>query len=1470
MSVKFLTKAKKQTALILMILLFSSISSEALAASIIVDSNDDDGNFTNGTCSLREAIFSVNDGGDPNIDNCTPGSSGAALDSVTFSGPMTITLNSVLPQITSPVDLNGDVNSDNSPDVTIDANNLGRALDLNPNASLSTTANVNGFSFLNGSSVGDGGTIAARSLAQLNLTNTEISSSNAGGNGGAIYLEQQADFTPNNVTIDGSNAGQDGGAIYVTGDSTMQTNDLHITNSNAANNGGAIYLGDAGGTSTINFDNSTINRDGIGISTAGGDGGGIYVEDNVNFNINSSGLTNGQINNSSAHLNGGGIYFKSGVLPYVHDIRNLQMNGNYTEQNGGGIDVGQKHQLALDNINVINNVADDSGGAIHFEGEVIPGDADNSTITNSNFINNTAFNGGGAIKQNQYRSTTVDNSTFDNNLVTSGDGGAMSVLDANSNIDNSTFTLNSSSNGNGGAIDTGASIGIGSNLVISNTLFDQNTANTYGSVAFINSDSSLTYTGGAVNKFILNDAGSGGTIYSAGAAININNALFVENNGVNTANSAVIRANGGTVSFTDTEASNHNASTLFDFTDVSDAQMHHVHIHDNSSAFNGIVWYNDGDILANSSNLIIDNGSIFENNISFDGSTINAFIDNINIDNTIIRNNFALAPGQSGGLLAQVSNADLNAVDFDSNQGDDTGGATITATNSFNLTNSIFQNNSGNNIAGGLSLNLPSGGVISALEMFNNTGLAYGGMSIVSNILTTIDKSSFNANNSSNVGGLALEGLFDLTNNTISGNFGDHVGGILISDFTSSIATVVNLINNTVVLNGSIVDAVNNAGGLVVEDIVNPVSATMVNTILSQNTTAGPSSSDDCLINGTASFTSLGNSIVSNTTNCNYTAGPDDIQNVPSGINVTLGYNGGTTRSHLLNTGSPAIDAGNDLSAPVDDQRNQIRPIGLHTDIGAIEMLDNTAPILSEVTTVITPSTNTTPSYTFNSTETGTISYGGACSSLTTSALAANNTIIFNPLSPGTYNSCTITVTDASANISLPLLLTSFTITAPPLVPGGGGGGGAGGPYGQTTCSGQDCLTHPNNNIITNPPTNNNVVTPNQTNNPNNNSENLYQITPVAPVNPIVPVTAQNSIPASNINNASVNNRSINRLITDKVLPNIPVETAETFVKPDQTETVSVEPQPLYTKDLFIITPENEQKSADHTPFITGQGVSNRDTEIYLFHSADFDQIRKIIELELEQSNYSLNSKERDEYFKIMFTNSVINILQKFLNHQLDEEKPEEAVFINRVLKLGNTNTGNNGVFLLDSDKDLQDDKYLVMALHPGQNKLNPLYSSERLFTVDSTLNVLTPEITSIGGRNLSMQDLLSDLRIEISPGNLRPVLVGKIKESSKIVANWQSDVVTSALLVDSLDQEFRITAPNPLEPGEHAVYVTAYRRSDNAQSDTIKILFNLKEASPLDVVINNWIYLASGTLLLLLSSIIWFVKRRNSIKTEQ
>ncbi len=85
-------------------------------------------------------------------------------------------------------------------------------------------------------------------------------------------------------------------------------------------------------------------------------------------------------------------------------------------------------------------------------------------------------------------------------------------------------------------------------------------------------------------------------------------------------------------------------------------------------------------------------------------------------------------------------------------------------------------------------------------------------------------------------------------------------------------------------------------------------------------------------------------------------------------------------------------------------------------------------PFLEIVDAVTTPTTDTTPPFAFSSTEAGTISYTGDCTSATTAAIAGDNTVSFDTLAFGIHNNCEITVTDSEGNASAPLAIPEFKV----------------------------------------------------------------------------------------------------------------------------------------------------------------------------------------------------------------------------------------------------------------------------------------------------------------------------------------------------------------------------------------------------------------------------------------------------------
>jgi|GEM_PF-6703444 len=86
-------------------------------------------------------------------------------------------------------------------------------------------------------------------------------------------------------------------------------------------------------------------------------------------------------------------------------------------------------------------------------------------------------------------------------------------------------------------------------------------------------------------------------------------------------------------------------------------------------------------------------------------------------------------------------------------------------------------------------------------------------------------------------------------------------------------------------------------------------------------------------------------------------------------------------------------------------------------------------PILAEVTPIPNPSTITTPSYVFNSTQPGTIVYGGSCGNGDiVNAITGNNTVTYTLNNGQTYNDCTIQVVNASNEGSNILSLGTFFV----------------------------------------------------------------------------------------------------------------------------------------------------------------------------------------------------------------------------------------------------------------------------------------------------------------------------------------------------------------------------------------------------------------------------------------------------------
>jgi len=224
--------------------------------------------------------------------------------------------------------------------------------------------------------------------------------------------------------------------------------------------------------------------------------------------------------------------------------------------------------------------------------------------------------------------------------------------------------------------------------------------------------------------------------------------------------------------------------------------------------------------------------------------------------------------------------------------------------------------------AGGSTLNLTD-------VAFSGNNASTNGGAIFMRSTSTLDGVTFENNTAGSGGGIYFSGAGAavLTNVTFSGNSATNSGAI------HNFNTDVTLINTTVVSNSS---GIGGAGGLAVTKIQNSIL-------------------DNLGVNSNFTLTSQGFNIDSNGTADGLVDGVnnDQVGTSASPIDPLLGslqYNGGTTKTHALLGGSPAIDSGTAVGAPAVDQRGTVRDatpdIGAHeftpSLIATLEFLVNT------------------------------------------------------------------------------------------------------------------------------------------------------------------------------------------------------------------------------------------------------------------------------------------------------------------------------------------------------------------------------------------------------------------------------------------------------------------------------------------------------------------------------------------------
>ena len=223
-----------------------------------------------------------------------------------------------------------------------------------------------------------------------------------------------------------------------------------------------------------------------------------------------------------------------------------------------------------------------------------------------------------------------------------------------------------------------------------------------------------------------------------------------------------------------------------------------------------------------------------------------------------------------------------------------------------------------------------------------NTGSDGGGISNGNSGTLTLTNSTVSGNTASGGGGIINYGTATLLNSTVSGNTAtDSNGGGIYNQGTLNLTSV------TVAYNSTTNPGSTGGGVFNINESPRRGTANLFNTIVANNTSAGTAPDFSGAISPASSFNLIGNGAgMSGITNGD--ANGNQVGTPLNPIDPKLGslaLNGGTTLTHALLPGSPAIDQGN---ATGTDQRGFARPVdnpaianatsGNGADIGAFEV----------------------------------------------------------------------------------------------------------------------------------------------------------------------------------------------------------------------------------------------------------------------------------------------------------------------------------------------------------------------------------------------------------------------------------------------------------------------------------------------------------------------------------------------------
>jgi hypothetical protein len=624
------------------------------------------------------------------------------------------------------------------------------------------------------------------------------------------------------------------------------------------------------------------------------------------------------------HLAANGSYLLTNVdntddgptgLPIIAGNVTIYGNGATIERRQAeGVDEFRIFQVAsgtlhLDSVTVSGGWAAEWGGGIYNWGTV--------TLTTSTVSGNTAAVWGGGI-YNGHTLEVTDSTVSDN---TARNGGGLSNFGTLA-LTNSSVSGNTATDGHGGGLSNFGT------LALTNSTVSNNTAG-YDGGGIANLYGTATLTNSTVRDNTA--AGSGGGIYD-GDTLEVTDSTVSGNTAGYDGGGIANRY--GTATLTTSTVSNNTATDGYGggITNFGTLALITSTVRDNTTVHNGFF----GGGIYNAGTATLTNSTVRDNTARVSGGGI-ANDDTLEVTNSTVSNNTAPG-GVGGGIANRYGTATLTGSTVSGNRatvgsgGIDNWSATLT------LNNSTVSNNTAERNRGGGITNAGTLALTNSTVSGNTAGHDGGGISNFGTLALTNSTVSGNTADYDG-GGLSNFGTLALTNSTVSNNTAGYHGGGIANRYGTATLTNSTVSNNT---------ATDGYGGGIYDYTSDPYfgfgTVTLTNTLVAANTAStGPDVYGEIKDGG---HNLLGNP--SDNWGLDHGANGNLVGVDPKLDPAGLQDNGGPTETIALLPGSPAIDTGNDATAPATDQRGVPRPQGAVSDIGAFELEQDAPPAPSQ------------------------------------------------------------------------------------------------------------------------------------------------------------------------------------------------------------------------------------------------------------------------------------------------------------------------------------------------------------------------------------------------------------------------------------------------------------------------------------------------------------------------------------------